>query len=57
MAKILVDKLGVFGGRLSRRSVCMAVSWGGQFAAVSCCVPEKWLISHKQNCHSTFAAF
>ena len=26
MAKVLVNKLGVFGGQLSRRSVCMAVS-------------------------------
>ena len=31
MAKILVDKLGVFGSQLSRQSVCMAVSCpGGQ---------------------------
>ena len=36
VAKVLVNKLGVFGGQLSRRLVCMAVSCpGGQLAAVS----------------------
>ena len=36
MAKILVNKLGVFGGQLTRPSVCMAVSFsGGQLAVVS----------------------
>ena len=27
MAKILVNKLGVFGGQFARRSVVLAVSW------------------------------
>ena len=26
LTKVLVNKLGVFGGQLSRRSVCMTVS-------------------------------
>ena len=45
MAKVLVDKLGVFGGQFSRRSLGMAVSCPGgqltrgQLAAVSCRVP------------------
>ena len=47
VAKVLVNKLGVFGGQLSRWSVCMAVSCPGgqltrgQFALVSCRVPRK----------------
>ena len=45
MAKVLVNKLGVFGGQLSRRSVYLAVNCPGgqltrdQFTAVSCRVP------------------
>ena len=36
VTKVLVKKLGVFGGQLSHQSVCMAASCpGGQFAAVS----------------------
>ena len=39
LTKVLVNKLDVFGGQLSRRSVCMTVSCSrGQFAAVSCVV-------------------